>query len=154
MKEQDVTFRYDEHQIVYVVEKEDGTYGQVQAGSYMFEEYGDDFREKLAYWAKQNMEDLTSGRISTIGYHIQRLHMTPAEVAARTGIGAGKVRKHMTPAGFGRMTVDQGMQYAEVFGVPLVSLFQAVHQPAGSQVITHKPTTNPHVVVTTCEEKL
>ncbi len=153
MKEKDVTYKYDEHQIVYIVEKEDGSYGSVQAGSYMFEEHGDDFREKLAYWAKQNTDDLTSGSISPVAYHMQRLHMTPPDVAARTGIRAGKVKNHMRVDGFGRATVAELHRYAEIFGVPAAALFQIVVQPEKGASIVHKPTRNPHVVLTTCEER-
>ena len=153
MKEKDVTYRYDDHQIVYVVEKADGSYGAVQAGSYMFETYGDDFREKLAYWAKQNLEDLTSGAVSPVGYHMQRLNMTAPDVAARIGLRAGQVKKHMTVKGFGRMTVDHARRYAGVFGVPLADMFQVVVQPPRGGKVVHKPTRNAYAVVTALEEK-
>jgi len=152
VKEKDVHFRYDDHQIVYIVEKEDGTYGPVQAGSYMFQTYGDDFREKLQYWAKQNLDDLSSGAVSPVGYHVQRLHMTAEDVGARTGIGVGKVKKHMTVAGFAGMTIAQAQRYAEVFGVPLAALFCVVAQPPKGPRVVLKPTRNPHAVIATVEE--
>ncbi len=153
VKEKDVAFRCDDHQIVYIVEKEDGTYGSVQAGSYMFEKYGDDFQEKLAYWAKQNVEDLTSGKVSPVGYHMQRLHMTAPDVAARIGIRTSQVKKHMTVEHFGKVTIRVAQRYAELFGVPLAGLFQVMSPPPEAYTVTHKPTANPFVVVTACEEK-
>ncbi len=151
MKEKDVTFRYDDHQIVYIVEKEDGSYGPVQAGSYMFETYGDDFREKLQYWSKQNLEDLASGAVSPVGYHMQRLHMTAEDVASRIGLGTGRVKKHMSVDGFGGVTVSQAQRYADVFGVPLAGLFCVVAQPPHGPRVVLKPTKNPHAVVATIE---
>jgi len=153
VKEKDVTYRYDDHQIVYVVEKEDGSYGAVQAGSYMFETYGDDFREKLAYWARQNLEDLTGGAVSPVGYHMQRLHMTAPDLASRIGLRAGQVKKHMTVKGFGSMSVDVARRYAGVFGVPLADMFQVVIQPPKGGKVVHKPTRNTYAVITTLEEK-
>jgi hypothetical protein len=153
VKEKDVTYRYDDHQIVYIVEKEDGTYGSVQAGSYMFETYGDDFREKLAYWARQNLEDLTSGKVSPVGFHMQRLHMTAPDVAARIGLRTSQVKKHMTVEHFGKVTIDMARRYAELFGVPLADLFQVITEPPKPYAVGHRPTANPHVVVTVCEEK-
>jgi len=153
VKEKDVTYRYDDHQVVYIVEKEDGTYGPVQAGSYMFETYGDDFREKLMYWAKQNLDDLAGGAISPVGYHIQRLNMTAADVGSRVGLGAGRVKKHMTVAGFGSVTVDQALLYAEVFGVPLAGMFCVAAQAPKGPRIVFRPTKNSYAVIAVIEEK-
>jgi hypothetical protein len=152
VKEKDARCKEHDHQVVLVVEKEDGSYGTVQTGSYMFQEYGDDFSQKLAYWAQQNLDDLTSGRVSPIGYHMQRLHMTVEDVAARSGMARRLVRRHMTVAGFAGATVRQLGSYAELFGTPIADLFQVLAQAAGGPAVTHKATNNPYAVITSSRD--
>lgn len=152
MKQSEVTYKYDDHQVVYIVEKEDGSYGPVQAGSYMFATFPGDYKEKLAYWAKQNLEDLTSGKVSTVGYYMQCLRMTPDDVSDRTGIRKGLVKKHMAPAGFAGATVAMLARYAEVFGVPLAGMLAIVAQAAQGARVVLRETKNPHAVIAVAEE--
>lgn len=149
MKERDVTYKYDDHQVVYIVEKEDGTYGTVQAGSYMFATYPGDYMEKLAYWEKQNLDDLSSGAISPVGFHMQRLRMTAEDVSDRTGIRLGAVRQHMVPKGFASATVAQLERYAEVFGVPVAGMLAVVEQPPKGLRVVMRATRNPHAAIVT-----
>jgi hypothetical protein len=148
MKAADAHFKDDFHKMVLFVEQTDGTYNAVQTGSYMTENYLDDFFKKRAHFEAVASTRLKSGEISPVAYYMELLAMTPADVAARVRIPIGAVKKQMTPEGFKTMNLMVAKRYAEVFGIPLANLFQIVIQPPKPSSIKHTATAHPFVVVT------
>ncbi len=105
------------------VEKEDGSIAPVQTGSYMVENYLDDFWVKRRHLEQTALKELTESRISPVAYHMKLTEMAPADVAVRTGIRLSRVKKHMTPKHFGDMKVREAGRYAAVFGISVSDLF-------------------------------
>jgi len=149
VKERDALVEYEDKEQMMYVEREDGTYGPVRTGSYLTKHYLDDFWEKRRHLEAEARRRLCAGEISPVAYHMLVVDIPAADLAVRVGLGAGKVKKHMTPEGFARVTVAQAVRYAEVFGVPLANLFQVVPLREGEVALRQEPTDNPHVVRTT-----
>ena len=122
MKEADAKVDHP-HQMLLYVEKEDGSYGTVQTGSYMASNFMGDFQERQQYFHETNLKAVMEGKISPVAYYMNTGELTVPEVADRTGIRAGLVRRHMLPRYFERMSVKQGLRYAELFGIPIARLF-------------------------------
>ncbi len=125
MKEKDS--RIDSsHQLVLYVEKEDQSYGPVQTGSYMVENYLDDFFDKKQRLKEERLQQLRDAKISPLAYYKDLVDIGEGDLASRVGISKRKLRHHMTPAGFGTITVDILERYSTVFGVPVAQLFQII----------------------------
>ena len=52
------------------------------------------------------------GEASTLEYHMLRCHMTPAMLAANAGIWKWRVRRHLRPAVFSRLSASLLTRYA------------------------------------------
>ena len=70
--------------------------------------------------------------------------LTPSELAARVKIPERKVRKHLAPATFGSVTVDELRRYCEVFSVPLSSMLHALVIKGKNVSIREAKTNNPY----------
>lgn len=125
MKEKDSHIE-NSHQLILYVEKEDHSYGPVQTGSYMVEKYLNDLFEKKSKLKEERMEDLRQGRISPLAYYKDLVEIGEGDLAARVGISRRKLRHHMTPEGFGNVSVKLLKNYAVVFGIPVAQLFQII----------------------------
>ena len=125
MKEQDAKAA-NTHQVVLFVERDDASYGPVQTGSYLAQEFIDDFFEKRERYRLDCLRRLEAGEVSAVWYYQQILDMAEADLAARVRVSRRAVRRHMTPAGFGEVDLRLAARYAEVFGVPLANLFQVI----------------------------
>ena len=125
MKEQDAKAA-DGHQLVLYVERDDASYGPVQTGSYLAQEFIDDFFEKRERFRRDCLRRLEAGEISPVAYFSLILDLAEADLAARVRISRRAVRRHLTPAGFGEVDLRLASRYAEVFGVPLANLFQVI----------------------------
>ena len=147
MKEADGRVDYAPHQMVLYIERADGSYGPLQTGSYMSKNYIDDFWEKRKAVENEAISQLTMGAISPVGYYILLLDMTPADVARRVGISVRRVKKHQLPDSFGRITIALLKRYADVFGVPIASLFNLTVHNKPLRIV-YKKTLNPFVVLT------
>lgn len=114
------------HQLVLYVEKEDLSYGPVQTGSYMVEHYLDDFFEKKDKLQTKRLEELKAGKISPLAYYKDLVDIGEGDLAARMGISRRKLRSHMTPEGFSKVSVKLLQRYATIFGIPVAQLFQII----------------------------
>ena len=125
MKEKDSKVEHS-HQLILYVEKEDHSYGPVQTGSYMAGNYLDDFFEKKDKLKQKRLDELIEGKISPLSYYKDLVDIAEGDLAIRIGISKRKLRSHMTPKGFARLSVSLLEKYAEVFGIPVAQLFQIV----------------------------
>ena len=100
MKEKDVIHDYKVQKYILYAEKNDGSYGTVEGGSYMIENELDDFWFKKSHLEKTLRERLLKGEISPINYYMVLEEMTVAELADRAGICKVKVKCHLKPGSF------------------------------------------------------
>jgi hypothetical protein len=148
VKEKDARVDHDEHQLVLYVEKEDGSYGTVLTGSYLARTYIDDLWDKVKTFEQECVEQLEKGLISPVGFYIRVKEMAPADVAARIGVSAAKVKKHMQPGHFVHMSVETARRYAEVFGIPVGGLFDIVVGEGQGVAGERRKTACPWVTIT------
>lgn len=142
MKEQDAKAA-NGHQLVLYVERADASYGPVQTGSYLAQEFIDDFFEKRERYRLDCLRRLEAGEISAVRYYLQILGLAEADLAVRVGVSRRAVRRHLTPAGFGEVDLKLAARYAEVFGVPVANLFQVIAAQDGRVEIRQERTANP-----------
>ena len=152
MKEKDAQVDFDKHKMTIFVEKEDGSYGTIQTGSFLAKNYLDDFWEKMKHFKKTALTQLMNNKISPIAYYLVVKEMAPADVAIRVGISTSQVKKHMTPKHFGSMKLSVAQQYAEVFGIPVADLFQIAAEDEKTDLPQQKNTDNPFVVTLETKE--
>lgn len=125
MKEQDAK-AVNPHQVVLYVERSDDSYGPVQTGSYLAQEFIDDFFVKREHYRLECLRKLEAGEVSAIWFYQQTLGLAEADLAVRVGVSRRAVRRHLTPKGFGEIDLRLAARYAEVFGVPVANLFQVI----------------------------
>ena len=147
MKEKDAIFKTEKHQMMLFVEKEDGSIVPVRTGSYMVENYLDDFWVKRRHLEQVALKELTESRISPVAYHMKLTEMAPADVAVRTGIRLSKVRKHMTPKHFGSMKVREAARYATVFGIHVSDLFSVLTSDSARIEFVYDEISHPYVTL-------
>ena len=146
VKEQDSRIE-NTHQLILYVEKEDHTYGPVQTGSYMVENYLDDFFDKKEKLRQKRLQELLAGEISPLAYYKDLVDIGEGDLACRVGVSRRKLRFHMTPKGFSRITVAQLERYATIFGIPVAQLFQIVLCDDTQVTISNGPTGLPVVII-------
>ncbi len=139
---------YEGHQMTVYVEKENGTYGPTNTGSYLVKNYIDDFWKNRNYIIKDALKQLLNNEISPVGFYMLILNMAPAEVASRVGIGTSQVKKHMKPDHFGKVTVGLAQKYADIFGIPVANIFQVSTETGiiNQNSIQQEKTKNPFIV--------
>jgi hypothetical protein len=142
VKEQDAK-ALNAHQLVLYVERDDASYGPVQTGSYLAQEFIDDFFEKRERYRLDCLRRLEAGEISPVGYYFRILEMAEADLAVRVRVSRRAVRRHLTPAGFGEIDMGLARRYAEVFGVPLANLFQVIAAQDERVEVRQERTANP-----------
>lgn len=147
MKEKDSIID-NNHQLILYVEKDDQTYGPVQTGSYMVENYLEDFFDKKEKRRSQILHELIAGGISPIAYYKELVDIGEGDLARRAGISRRKLRLHMTPKGFARINVALLERYAVIFGIPVAHLFQIFISEDVRLRFNHEPTGLPEVVIT------
>lgn len=135
------------HQLILYVEKEDQSFGPVQTGSYMVENYLDDLFEKKAKLKAERLQELLDGKISPLAYYKDMVEISEGDLAVRVGVSRRKLRHHLTPEGFSRMDVAQLKLYATVFGVPVAQLFQIILCDEPSITVSNERTAVPEVIV-------
>ena len=126
MKEKEARVDYKKHQLVLYVEKKDGTYGPVKTGSYITKKYLDDFWFKRKNLEREYLEKIIIGEISPIAYYMTLEELTPSELASRVKMPSRRVKKHLHPEHFGKLTVEELKRYCDVFNVPFINLFYTV----------------------------
>lgn len=125
MKEQDAK-AVNTHQVVLYVERTDESYGPVQTGSYLAQEFIDDFFVKREHYRQECLRKLEAGEVSAVWFYQQTLGLAEADLAVRVGVSRRAVRRHLAPKGFAEIDLRLAARYAEVFGVPLANLFQTI----------------------------
>lgn len=168
MKEKDMKETPQKQTFIMYAEKEDGTYGSFETGSYLIENDLDDFWKKMEHVERVTREKLLNHEISPIHYYMVIEDLTLKELAQRTGLSTGKVKKHLTVKGFECVKVGQLLKYASVFNIPVANLFQLVLSSRGKNmnyhfynkeenkteatIITQESTKNPAVIIAKAEE--
>lgn len=135
------------HQLILYVEKEDQSFGPVQTGSFMVENYLEDLFEKKAKLKEERVQEMLDGKISPLGYYKDLVDIGEGDLAARVGVSRRKLRSHMTPQGFSRISLSQLKEYAIVFGVPVAQLFQVILCDDKEISIKNERTAMPEVIV-------
>jgi len=167
MKEKEGFIDYPEQQMILYVEKDDGKYGPMQTGSYISANYMDDYVYKRRNLEIDLREQLIRGSISPVRFYMVFEDLTLSELAARAGIRQSRVKKHLEPKLFGKVTIDELRKYATVFNVPLANLLQIIlikdkesfesslilENKADKTSVEQSPTPNPYVVLTKIEER-
>ncbi len=146
MKEKDSRVE-NEHQLILYVEREDQSFGPVQTGSYMVENYLEDLFEKKAKLKDARLQEVLAGKISPLAYYKDLVDIGEGDLAARVGVSRRKLRSHLTPEGFAKLTVPLLRSYATVFGVPVAQLFQVILCDDGEVSINNQRTAMPEVIV-------
>ncbi len=146
MKEKD-SWVDNAHQLVLYVEKEDKSYGPVQTGSYLVENYLDDLYEKKARLKQERLTELQQGHISPLAYYKDMVDIGEGDLASRVGVSRRKLRQHMTPQGFSKIPVHILQKYALVFGIPVAQLFQIILCEDDTISIHNKSTALEEVII-------
>jgi len=166
MKEKDIKEEYDPQQLIVYVEKEDGSYGPIQTGSYLSKNYLDDFWDKRINLEKQLSNDLISNKISPIYYYMVLCELSVAELASRVGLSKFKVKRHLQAVYFDRMRLSVLKRYAHVFNEPVANLLQLIRFEDKEDIKSHyikketptdfmidqAHTNNPNIVITTIKK--
>ena len=79
-------------------------------------------------------KQLTEGAISPVRLFMEYHHMTLKDVASRMRMPAFRVRRHLTPKGFGKVKVAVLQRYARLFDVAVADFFQFTCLPDGVEV--------------------
>ncbi len=137
MKENDMKETPRNQTFIMYAEKEDGSYGSIETGSYLIENDLDDFYKKMEHLERLSREKLLANEISPVHYYMSIEDLTVQELAQRSGLSAAKVKKHLTVKGFERATLKQLLKYAAVFNIPLANLFQIVLSSQGKNIKYH-----------------
>jgi hypothetical protein len=151
MKEKEAKVDCREHQVVLYVEKKDGSYGSLRTGSYITKNFIDDYWFKRQNLEQEYLAKVMKGEITPVAYYMILEEFTPSELASRVRIPLRRVKKHMAPATFGSVTVDELKRYCDVFGVPLAGILQVTVTGNKSIRITDTKTDNPYFSVTKVE---
>jgi hypothetical protein len=168
MKEKYMKSTPQKQTFVMYAEREDGTYGSIETGSYLIENDLDDFWKKMEHRERSMREKLVRSEISPVHYYMVIEELTVQELSQRTRFAPSKVKKHMTMKGFEKTSVRELMKYADVFNIPVCNLFQMVLSSKGQNIkyhfynkdedrseqttITQEKTSNPVVVIAKVEE--
>ncbi|MEI6883219.1 MAG: hypothetical protein WCO02_01925 [Bacteroidota bacterium] len=118
MKEKDGISDCPEQQLILYVEKEDGKYEAIQTGSYLSANYLDDYFLKRNNLEKALRERIERGEINALEYYMVLEDLTLSELAARVGLMKWRVRKHLKPGNFSKISQAMLMKYSKVFNVP------------------------------------
>ncbi|NOZ01885.1 MAG: hypothetical protein GXP54_08360 [Deltaproteobacteria bacterium] len=123
--------RYDgSHRVVYYAPDEQGRCAPQHVKS-EFDEQIESFYELREAELERLQGRLLAGEISSIGFFVHYCNMTVQDTAARMRTTQGRVRRHMTPEGFGGLKVRTLKKYAKLFDVAVADFFQFTHIAAG-----------------------
>ena len=122
MKEKDGISECPEQQLILYVEKEDGKYEAIQTGSYISANYLDDYFLKRNNLEKALREKIERREINAIEYYMVLEDLTLSELAARAGLMKWRVRKHLKPGNFSKISQPLLEQYSKVFNVPVAEM--------------------------------
>jgi hypothetical protein len=162
MKEKEAYVDFEPQQLIMYVEKEDGTFGPIQTGSYISKNYLDDFWEKTVKLRNSLLEKLKKNEITPI-YFYKTIHdFNDVELSRRTKIPVRKVKQHQKVNCFKKAKLSDLQKYAYAFDIPVSNLLQTIvvedneskaESDQSKQLIEVKQTRteNPFVVITKIE---
>jgi len=169
MKEKDIISDYKVQKYILYAEKNDGSYGTVEGGSYMMENDMDDFWRKKSHLEKTLRERLIKNEITVIYYFMVLEEMTVTELSSRAGICKGKVKSHLQPGKISKVSLADLQKYAKAFNIPIANFFQIIltstdqnpkyhfyHEEDNQKdlyQITQQETQNPNLIITKAEER-
>jgi transcriptional regulator with XRE-family HTH domain len=163
MKEKDLSIDCPYHQVVLYAEKEDGTFGPFQTGSYMTGVNISEHFKVTSNLSRSLTEQLKSGKISPVHYFMMLEGLNLEELAGRTGIAKFRVKRHLTLKGFRKMRTGTLKRYADVLNIPIANMFQIIYtiedrnwdmgyqgevDDSKTGSISQKRTNNPYVIET------
>ncbi|HKL09697.1 MAG TPA: hypothetical protein VJ896_13055 [Bacteroidales bacterium] len=163
MKEKDAYIDYEPQQLVLYVEKEDGSYGPIQTGSYISKNYLDDFWEKMVKLRVSLLEQLKKNEITPVYYYKMIHDFNDLELSRRTGISLFKVKRHQKVNKFKSIKLSDLQRYAYAFDVPVANLLQIIafdekeklpdteDDSSSQSMVKQTKTDNPFVVITKFE---
>jgi hypothetical protein len=122
MKEKDGYVDCPEQQLILYVEKEDGSYGPMQTGSFLTKNYIDDFFDKRKKLEESLKIRIDKGEISPVAFFMTLEELSVAEMAARIGVSRRKVKREMRPEFFGEIPLNKLQKYAVVFNVSVADM--------------------------------
>ncbi len=136
MKEKEGYVDCPEQQMILYVEKENGTYGPIQTGSYINKNYIDDYFLKRKNLEASLQEQVKRNEISPVKFFMVFEDLTLSELSARTKIPTRKVRKHLLPVHFNKISDDLLNRYAIVFNISVDQLININPgpEPANAEV--------------------
>lgn len=126
MKEKDIKTEPSKQQFILYAEKNDGSYGTIESGSYLVENLLDDFWVKMAHIEKIHRQKLLNREISPIHYYMLAEELTPSELAKRAGLPMSRIKKHLTYKGFCKARLSDLEKYAVVFNIHISCFFQII----------------------------
>jgi transcriptional regulator with XRE-family HTH domain len=127
MKERDLIIDCPYQQVILYAEKNDGTYGPVQTGSYMAGKHISEHFKIAGELNQSLLGQLKNGNISPVYFFMMIEGLTVAELAARVGMSKNLVKKHLTLKGFQKITVAKLKRYTDVLNIPLANMFQIIN---------------------------
>ena len=162
MKEKDAYIDYEPQQLVLYVEKEDGSYGPIQTGSYISKNYLDDFWEKMIKLRLSLLEQLKKNEITPVYYYKMIHDFNDLELSRRTGISLFKVKRHQKVKKFKNIKLADLQKYAYAFDIPVANLLQiitldekenssTIEENGAQSIVKQTKTENPFVVITKFE---
>ncbi len=163
MKEKDAYIEYEPQQLVLYVEKEDGSYGPIQTGSYISKNYLDDFWQKMVKLRLSLLDKLKKNEITSVYYYKMIHDFNDLELSRRTGISLFKVKRHQKVNKFKNIKLSDLQKYAYAFDIPVANLLQIIaldekeklpdteEDNLSQSIVKQTKTENPFIVITKFE---
>lgn len=103
---------------LYYVLDENGNYVQALSRGWdpkttVLQQAWDDINEQAELARKEVLE----GKYSPIHYYMEKTQMDLKLVSEYTGFSKGKIKDHITPEGFKKLTETERISYAETFNI-------------------------------------
>jgi hypothetical protein len=122
MKEKDGYIDCPEQQVILYVEKEDGSYGPMQTGSYLTKNFLGDYELKRKHLEESLKSEVLSGKHSPVYYFMVLEDLSLSELASRVNLRKSKVKKHLEPKHYQLLSGAVLEKYAEVFNIKVPDL--------------------------------
>ncbi len=124
MKEKDGIVDCPEQQVILYVEKEDGTYGPIQTGSYLTKNFLEDYELKRKHLEEFLKSEVQPGKSSPIYLYMVLEDLTISELSARVNLRQGKVKKHLEAKHYQSLKIELLERYAEVFDITVPDMLR------------------------------
>lgn len=123
MKEQDLFIDFEQHRLVYYVEKDDHSFGPIISGSHISSNYLDDFMLKKTNLEASLRKQVISNEISPVQYYMVLQEIGPKDLASRLGVGLKRLNKICKPKYFNQLRIEKLKTLADIFNIPVSNLF-------------------------------